>query len=73
MPVRLERVPVRVHLHQRHGLETLPVGLANLVSKHGTKYPMVFAGMTMAAVPMIVFFFAAQRFFVRGLSEGIGK
>ncbi|MGN8024615.1 carbohydrate ABC transporter permease [Microbacterium sp. 22242] len=52
---------------------TLPVGLANLASKLSTNYPMVFAGMTLASVPMILFFFAAQRFFVRGLAEGIGK
>ncbi|WP_294981185.1 carbohydrate ABC transporter permease [uncultured Microbacterium sp.] len=52
---------------------TLPVGLANLASKLSTNYPMIFAGMTLASIPMIVFFFAAQRFFVRGLAEGIGK
>ncbi|WP_295127260.1 carbohydrate ABC transporter permease [uncultured Leifsonia sp.] len=52
---------------------TLPVGLANLASKLSTNYPMIFAGMSLASIPMIVFFFAAQRFFVRGLAEGIGK
>ncbi|MDL9979253.1 carbohydrate ABC transporter permease [Microbacterium sp. ASV49] len=52
---------------------TLPVGLANLASRLSTNYPMIFAGMTLASIPMIVFFFAAQRFFVRGLAEGIGK
>lgn len=52
---------------------TLPVGLANLSSKLSTDYPMVFAGMTLSALPMIVFFFLGQRFFVRGLAEGIGK
>lgn len=52
---------------------TLPVGLANLASKLSTNYPMIFAGMTLASIPMIVFFFASQRFFVRGLAEGIGK
>jgi len=52
---------------------TLPVGLANLASKLSTNYPMIFAGMTVASTPMIVFFFAAQRFFVRGLAEGVGK
>ncbi|MEO6942417.1 MAG: carbohydrate ABC transporter permease, partial [Terrimesophilobacter sp.] len=52
---------------------TLPVGLANLSSRLSTDYPMVFAGMTISALPMIVFFFLGQRFFVRGLAEGIGK
>ena len=52
---------------------TLPVGLANLSSRLSTDYPMVFAGMTIASLPMILFFFFGQRFFVRGLAEGIGK
>jgi len=52
---------------------TLPVGLASLAGKLSTNYPMIFAGMTLASAPMIVAFFAAQRFFVRGLAEGIGK
>ncbi|MFT4221011.1 MAG: carbohydrate ABC transporter permease [Microbacterium sp.] len=52
---------------------TLPVGLANLASKLSTNYPMIFAGMTIASIPMIAAFFAAQRFFVRGLAEGVGK
>jgi raffinose/stachyose/melibiose transport system permease protein len=55
------------------GIETLPVGLQQLMSRMGTQYPVVFAGMTIAAVPMVVLFFAAQRYLVRGLSEGMGK
>jgi raffinose/stachyose/melibiose transport system permease protein len=53
--------------------ETLPVGLANLSSTLNTDYPMVFAGMTLAAAPMVVMFFVGQRYFVRGLADGIGK
>lgn len=52
---------------------TLPVGLANMSSRLSTDYPMIFAGMTISALPMILFFFLGQRFFVRGLAEGIGK
>jgi raffinose/stachyose/melibiose transport system permease protein len=52
---------------------TLPVGLANLSSLLSTNYPMIFAGMTISSLPMVVFFFLGQRFFVRGLAEGIGK
>jgi raffinose/stachyose/melibiose transport system permease protein len=54
-------------------VQTLPVGLTSLMSKHGTDYPVVFAGMVIAALPVIVLFFASQRYFVKGLSEGIGK
>ncbi|GAA0432816.1 MULTISPECIES: carbohydrate ABC transporter permease [Leifsonia] len=55
------------------GVQTLPVGLADLMSKNGTQYPVVFAGMVMAALPMVILFFVCQRYFVRGLAGGVGK
>lgn len=55
------------------GLQTLPVGLTSLMSKHGTDYPVVFAGMAIAAVPVVALFFLCQRYFVKGLADGIGK
>ncbi|MER8390335.1 carbohydrate ABC transporter permease [Mesorhizobium sp. M1340] len=54
-------------------VQTLPVGLTSIMAKHGTNYPVVFAAMTISALPIVVVFFAAQRYFIRGLSEGIGK
>lgn len=54
-------------------LKTLPVGLATLSSRAVTDFPSVFAGMTMAAIPMIVLFILGQRYFVRGLADGVGK
>ncbi len=54
-------------------LKTLPVGLATLSSRAVTDFPAVFAGLTIAAVPMIVLFFVAQKYFVRGLAEGAVK
>jgi raffinose/stachyose/melibiose transport system permease protein len=53
--------------------QTLPVGLTSIMAKHGTNYAMVFAAMTISALPIVIVFFAAQRYFIRGLSEGIGK
>jgi raffinose/stachyose/melibiose transport system permease protein len=55
------------------GVQTLPVGLTSIMAKHGTNYAVVFAAMTISALPIVVVFFAAQRYFIRGLSEGIGK
>lgn len=52
---------------------TLPVGLALLMARHGTHYAEVFAAMTISALPIVVVFFATQRYFVRGLAEGMGK
>jgi raffinose/stachyose/melibiose transport system permease protein len=53
--------------------QTLPVGLTSIMAKHGTNYAVVFAAMTLSALPIVLVFFAAQRYFIRGLSEGIGK
>lgn len=54
-------------------LQTLPVGLTSIMARHGTNYAVVFAAMTISALPIVVIFFAAQRYFIRGLAEGIGK
>lgn len=55
------------------GVQTLPVGLMSLMSKHGTEFPVVFAGMTIAAVPVVLLFFFGQRYIVKGLADGVGK
>jgi raffinose/stachyose/melibiose transport system permease protein len=55
------------------GVQTLPVGLTSLMSKHGTEFPVVFAGMVIAAAPVVLLFFLGQRYIVRGLADGIGK
>ena len=54
-------------------VQTLPVGLTSLMSKHGTDYPVVFAGMVIAAIPVVLLFFFGQRYFVKGLADGIGN
>lgn len=54
-------------------VQTLPVGLTSLMSKHGTDFPVVFAGMAIAAVPVVLLFFFGQRYIVKGLADGIGK
>lgn len=54
-------------------MQTLPVGLTSLMSKHGTDYPVVFAGMVIAALPVVILFFVSQRYFIKGLADGIGK
>jgi raffinose/stachyose/melibiose transport system permease protein len=53
--------------------KTLPVGLMDMQSRLLTNWPVQFAGLTMAALPMIVLFLIGQRQFLRGLSDGIGK
>jgi raffinose/stachyose/melibiose transport system permease protein len=55
------------------GVQTLPVGLTSLMSKHGTDFPVVFAGMVIAALPVVLMFFLGQRHIVKGLADGVGK
>ncbi len=52
---------------------TLPVGVASLQSEFGTDYGLIFAGATLAALPMIIFFLAFQRYFLEGVRMGAVK
>lgn len=54
-------------------VQTLPVGLTSMMSKHGTNFSQVFAAMTISALPIVIIFFLTQRYFIRGLTEGMGK
>ena len=54
-------------------LKTLPVGLVSMQSRLLTDWPVVLAGLTMAALPMVLLFLVGQRQFLRGLTEGVGK
>ena len=53
-------------------LKTLPVGLLDMQSRFLTNYPVMFAALTLAALPMLVIFLVGQRQFIRGLAEGFG-
>lgn len=55
------------------GVQTLPVGLTSMMSKQGTNFAALFAAMTISALPIVILFFLTQRYFIRGLTEGIGK
>lgn len=54
-------------------LKTLPVGLLQMQGRVLSDWPVLFAALTIASIPMIVLFLAGQRQFIRGLSEGFGK
>jgi multiple sugar transport system permease protein len=54
-------------------MRTLPVGLANLQTVDNTDYTLLMAAATFTAVPMIIVFFAAQRFFLKGITVGAVK
>ncbi|NJN17462.1 MAG: carbohydrate ABC transporter permease [Oscillochloris sp.] len=52
---------------------TLTVGVANLQGEFATDYGIIFAGASLAALPMIIFFFMFQRAFLEGVRMGAVK
>ena len=53
--------------------KTLPVGLMSMQSRLTTDWPVVFAGLTLAALPMMIQFLIGQRQFLRGLTDGVAE
>ena len=51
--------------------KTLPVGLAALQSFFSSDFRSIAAGVTITVVPILIFFIALQRQFVRGLSGAV--
>ena len=54
-------------------LKTLPVGLLLMKGRVLSDWPVLFAALVLAWIPIIILFLLAQRHFIRGLSEGFGK
>ncbi len=49
-------------------MRTLPTGLALFMGDHNIEYGLLMAGATLAALPLIVAFLFAQRYFVAGIA-----
>ena len=47
---------------------TVPLGLATFQGAHATEWTLLMAGNVMSLVPMLLIFFAAQRYFVRSVA-----
>jgi len=59
---------------QNPDLFTVQVGLSYLYnSEFGTNYGLMMSGAALASIPMIIFFFAFQRYFMQGLRVGAIK
>jgi putative chitobiose transport system permease protein len=57
-------------LHTRESM-TLPVGLAALQGFFSSDFRSIAAGVTMTVIPILAFFIAVQRYFVRGLAGAV--
>ncbi len=51
-------------------LRTLPLALLQFRGEYLTNYPVLFAGVTLATIPMVAAYLAMQRYFVEGLTAG---
>jgi multiple sugar transport system permease protein len=47
---------------------TVPLGLAMFQGAHSTEWPLLMAGNVMSLAPMLLIFFAAQRYFIRSIA-----
>jgi multiple sugar transport system permease protein len=47
---------------------TVPLGLATFQNAHSTEWPLLMAGNVMSLIPMLIIFFAAQRYFIRSVA-----
>ena len=48
---------------------TLPVGLTRLQGSYTIDYPVIMAGATMAAVPVLVIYVVLQRYIIEGVAS----
>ncbi len=55
------------------GVKTIPVATAQLFGQYQTDYGLVFAVLTMASLPVIIFYLILSKQFVKGLSAGALK
>jgi len=60
-------------LLQSDSVRTLTVGLTTLQGRYSTDYPVLLAGLTISALPVIGIYLVFQRYLVRGISVGAMK
>jgi multiple sugar transport system permease protein len=53
--------------------ETLPIGIRNFIGNYGAYYDQLMAAGVISTVPVMVAFFATQRWLVKGLTTGAVK
>jgi ABC-type glycerol-3-phosphate transport system permease component len=58
---------------QDENKRTLMAGLTLFQGRYTTNQPLILAGAFVSIVPVILVYLSGQRFFVRGLTAGIGK
>jgi multiple sugar transport system permease protein len=57
----------------QHDAETIPLGIRTFISNYQQRYDQLMAAGVVATLPVLVAFFATQRWLVRGLTAGSVK
>ena len=52
---------------------TLPVGLTRFFGEYSTDWPQLFAGLTIATLPLVILFLFATKQIIEGLTAGMSK
>lgn len=60
-------------LIQTDELRTIPVGLTNFFGTYQNDWALIFAGLTIASLPLILLFLVASKQIIRGLTAGATK
>jgi raffinose/stachyose/melibiose transport system permease protein len=55
---------------QNEQVKTLMAGIMSFKSRYNTDLPVTMAGLSMMSIPMIILYFSATRYFVKGLTSG---
>ena len=58
---------------QQNDLRTIMAGLAMFQGRYNTNQPLIMAGSLLAMLPTVLLYLFGQRYFVKGLTAGIGK
>ena len=56
-----------------HNAETLPLGIRNFIGNYSQYYGQLMAAGVVSTIPVVIAFFAAQRWLVRGITAGAVK
>jgi len=57
----------------QHNAETLPIGMRNFIGNYSQNYGQLMAAGVVSTIPVMIAFFATQRWLVRGLQAGAVK
>jgi multiple sugar transport system permease protein len=57
----------------QHNAETIPIGIRNFIGNYSERNAQLMAAGVISTLPVIIAFFATQRWLVRGLTAGAVK